>query len=87
MNGALKDLIIFMLNRRYIGGKHTLEERLINSKTKWLRKEDYRYFEKEYRELINNQSILRVKKRTGKGSDWHISLNPRRLKELNEMIE
>jgi len=87
MNGALKAIITFMLSKKYIGGRHTLEEKLVNSKTKWMQKGDYRNFEKEYRELINNQSILRKKKRTGKGSDWHISLNPRRLKELNEMIE
>lgn len=87
MNGALKAVITFMLSKKYIGGKHTPEDKLITSKTKWLQKEDYRDFEKEYRELINNQSILRTKKRTGKGYDWHISLNPRRLKELNERIE
>ena len=87
MNGALKAIITVMLSKKCIGGKHTPEEKLINSKTKWLQKEDYRDFEKGYRKLINNQSILRTKKRTGKGSDWHISLNPRKLKELNEMIE
>ena len=43
-------------------------------------------FEKEYRDTINNQLILKIKKRTGKGSDWHVSLNPRKLKELYEMI-
>ncbi|MFH1637671.1 MAG: hypothetical protein ABIB71_04585 [Candidatus Woesearchaeota archaeon] len=36
---------------------------------------------------INNQLILKTKKRTGKGSDWHISLNPRNLKEVYEMIK
>ena len=41
---------------------------------------------KEYRDAINNHLILKIKKRTGKGSDWHISLNPRKLKELYEMI-
>ena len=86
MNLVLKDIIITMLSKKYIGGKHTPEEKLLNSKTKWLQKEDYRNFEKEYNVLINNQSILRTKKRTGKGSDWHIALNPRKLKELYEMI-
>jgi len=87
MNGALKAIITFMLSKKYIGGKHTPEEKLINSKTKWLQKEDLNNFKKEYRNIINGQLILRMKKRTGKGSDWHISLNPRKLKELNEMIE
>lgn len=87
MNSALKAIITSMLNRRYIGKKHTAEDKLIKSKTKWLQKEDYRDFEEEYKELINNNSILRIKKRTGKGSDWHISLNPRKLKRLYQLIE
>lgn len=82
MNGALKAVISFMLNKKYIGARHTPEEKLIISKTKWLQKEDYRDFKKECKSLINDQIIIRVKKKTGKGSDWHISLNPRKLKEL-----
>ena len=87
MNGALKAIITTMLSKRYIGGKHTPEERLLNSKTRLLQKEEYRDFERGYKEMINMQMILRIQKRTGKGSDWHISLNPRRLKEVYEMIE
>lgn len=84
MNKAIKALITTMLNKRIIGGKHAPEEYLL--KTRWLRKEEIKEFEKEYRQLINNQSILKIKKKTGKGSDWHISLNPRNLKELYELI-
>jgi len=75
-----------MLNKKIIGGKHIPEEKMIRNKTKWLQKEEYNEFDKEYRDAVNNQFILKLKKRTGKGSDWHISLNPRKLKELYEMI-
>jgi hypothetical protein len=87
MNGALKAMIMFMLNKRYIGGKHFPEDKLVNSRTKWLQKEELKEFEKEYKELINTQFILKTKKRTGKGYDWHVSLNPRKLKEMYELIK
>lgn len=86
MNSALKAIITLMLNKKKIGGNHTHEGKLIRSKTKWLQKEECNEFDKEYRNITNSQLILRIKKRTGKGSDWHISLNPRKLKELYEMI-
>jgi len=86
MNASLKAIIATMLNKRIIGGKHTPEEKIIRSKTKWLQKEEMRNFEKEYQHLVNEQAILRIKKKTGKGSDWHISLNPRKLKEIHDLI-
>ena len=75
-----------MLSKKCIGGKHTPEEKLIKSKTKWLESDEKKEFEKEYKQTINNSIILRSKKMTGKGSDWHVSLNPRRLKELYEKL-
>lgn len=87
MNPSLKAIITSMLNKRIIGGKHTPEDKMVLSKTRWLQKEECAEFEKEYHDAINSQLILRIKKRTGKGSDWHISLNPHKLKELYEMIE
>ena len=86
MNEALKAILQTMLSKRYIGGKHFPEEKLIKSKTKWLDADKVREFEKEYKQILNEGIILRLKKMTGKGSDWHISLNPRTLKELHEML-
>jgi hypothetical protein len=43
-------------------------------------------FDKAYKEIINQGLILRMKKRTGKGSDWHISINPKKIKEVYESI-
>ncbi|MFH1649078.1 MAG: hypothetical protein ABIA93_00845 [Candidatus Woesearchaeota archaeon] len=86
MNRALRALLLTMLNRRCIGGKHMPEQTLVKSKTKWLRKAEAREFDSEYRRALNSQLLLRFKKRTGKGFDWHISLNPRKLGELNELL-
>ncbi|MFC1691747.1 hypothetical protein ACFL0W_06220 [Nanoarchaeota archaeon] len=87
MNAALKALLFHLINKRYIGGKHTPENQLIKSKTKWLTSQDKKSFEKAYKTIVNEGFILRIKKKTGKGSDWHICLNPRKLKELNEIIK
>ena len=86
MEQASKAILIFLLNKRYIGGKHFPEDKLIVSRTKWLDKLQKKTFEEEYRNLLNNQFIIKLKKRTGKGSEWHISLNPRKLGEIYELI-
>ena len=78
---------MYLLNKKYIGGKHTPEDKLIKSKTKWINPKDLIGFDKEYKKMINEGFILRTKKKTGKGSDWHICLNPRKLKELYEIIK
>ena len=87
MNQALKALITFMLSKKYIGGKHTQEDRLVKSKTKWLQQPDCSDFKKEYKQMLTDQYFIRLKKRTGKGYDWHISLNPRKLKQLYTLLE
>ena len=87
MNRGLRAVMLFLLNRRYIGGKHFPEKNIVKAKTRYLQKKEMRDFEKEYKEVVNAVFLLRSKKRTGKGSDWHISLNPNKLKELLEMLE
>ena len=82
MNPVLKSLIFTLLNKRIIGAKHTPEKKLLLSKTKWLIPKDKRLFEKAYKDFIRKDYVLRVKKKTGKSGDWHISVNPRRLKGL-----
>lgn len=86
MNPILRSVLLFLLNKRYIGGKHIPEDKVLKSKTKWADPKYLPDFNKEYKELTNKNFILKLKKKTGKGSDWHISLNPRRLKDLYELI-
>jgi len=84
VNRALKAILRFMLNKRYIGARHFPEERLMKSRTKWLSKQEFREFRKEYMSMIH--CFRRAKKRTGRGSAWHISIDPRHLSEIEEMI-
>ena len=86
MNLVLKTILLFLIDKKYIGGKHIPEDKLIKSKTKWIDTKAKKEFEKEYKRMLNDSFILRLKKRTGKGSNWHISLNPRKLKELYEIL-
>jgi len=86
MNLTLKNLLLKMLHNRIIGEKHTPEQLLIKSKIRYLSKISQKEFYEEYKTLIQKQYFIRVKKKTGKGTDWHISLNPERLHELEEEI-
>lgn len=86
MNRALKAILLFLLNHRYFGNKHAVEKRIIISKTRFISRQEKREFEKEYREMLNQGIIIRLKKRTGKGSDWHVSLNPGKISELNRLL-
>ncbi len=77
-------LIFTLMNKRIIGAKHTNEKNIILSKTKWASREEIKIFKNEYKKLIDERFVIRIKKRTGKGSDWHISLNPHKIGEINE---
>ena len=86
MERTTEAIIRFLLNRHYIGKKHFPEERLLKSRIKWLSKEERKGFEKEYYSF-SKKYLLRLKKRTGKSSAYHISLKPSKLKEIYEMIK
>jgi hypothetical protein len=87
MDSALKDLVLCLRNSRVFGGKHTPEHKLLRSISKYLTKTERKEFQKGYKILVNKNIILRTKKMTGEESDWHISLNPRKTKEIGEIIE
>jgi hypothetical protein len=86
MNKALKALLATLLGKHCIRGKHTPEEKIILSKIKSLDKHERKQFAKEYKQAVNNHFIIRVKKRTAKSYDWHITLNPRKLKEIHTIV-
>ncbi len=85
MEKSTESILLFLLNKHIIGAKHFPEHKFVVSRTKWLDKDERKVFEKEYSELINQGILLRLKKKTGKGTEWHISLNPERLKDIYEM--
>jgi len=86
MQRAIKTIIVVLLNKRKIGGVHIPEKKVLK-RLGWIEDNERKEFEKDYKNLINQGCIFRQKKKTGKGSDWHISLNPKRLKELYELLE
>jgi len=87
MNDKLKDLILFMFRHRIIGAKHFPEEKLIKSRIKYLDKNSQKQFYDEYYALVDSNYFIRLKKRTGKGSEEHISMNPEMIEDIYELLE
>jgi len=87
MNDKLRDIIVTMFKHGYVGARHIPEERLVVSRIKFLRKNLQKEFYKEYHTLLQKNYFIRLKKRTGKGSDWHVSINPEMVEELHEFME
>jgi len=87
MDLALKELLKTLLSKKCIGGKHLPEDLLLKGILISLTKEGRKGFYRTYKMAINEHWIFRVKKRTGKGSDWHISINPQKLSEIYRGLE
>lgn len=87
---SLKKLIIQKLIRANLwGGKHTPLDFVQKGVPEHYRNTHKRMkiLEKAVKELTNNEWIIIISKRTGKGSDEHISLNPRKVSEIREFLE
>ncbi len=90
MEEALQRLILQKLVRsRVWGGKHTPLDFITKSIPEHYRNtpQGKRAVEAVLKELANNEWILVVLKRTGKGSDEHVSLNPRKVAEIKQFLE
>lgn len=87
MNDGLRDMLDKMLRHHIVGAKHIPENLMIKSKLKHLDSRLKKEFYTEYELLLKQNYFIRLKKRTGKGSDWHISLNPEMMEEINNMLE
>jgi len=75
----IKRLILEKLIRGNIwGGKHTP----LGFVTKGMK-----IVERVLKELTNDEWIIIIAKRTGKGSDEHLSLNPRKVSEIRSWLE
>jgi len=86
---VLKSAILTELIRRQkFGGAHTpLENITRNAPVSFLQnKEGQKRIHKVLKELVNDGWVMVLKKRTGKGSDLHISINPRRIREISEYL-
>lgn len=78
-----------LIKKRKIGGAHTpLHYVTKNLPDEFLHQRHIsRVIEKALKELVNNEWILLLHKRTGKGSDEHISINPRAWKEISAFLD
>lgn len=83
---AEKFILRELIKKKIIGGRHTPLDRIIkNLPDEFLYQKSF--IEKAVKELRNNGWVIISQKRTGKDSDFHISINPRAWKEIGEFLK
>ena len=77
-----------LIKRSKFGGAHTpLDNVTHHLPDKFLHdKEGRRAVDDAVKELANSSWITVQRKRTGKGSDLHVSLNPKAIKEISAFL-
>lgn len=86
----LKKLTLKKLIRSNIwGGKHTPLDFVIKGVPEHYRNthKKKKTIEKVLKELTKDEWIIILAKRTGKSSDEHLSLNPRKVSEIKQFLE
>lgn len=87
MQGVFKATILeFLIKKNCIGGVHTPLGR-VKSCIEIHSKQDKKEFEHALDELIKEVWVISANKRTGKGSDIHLSINPRALNKISEFLK
>ncbi|MBU2638189.1 MAG: hypothetical protein KJ955_04400 [Nanoarchaeota archaeon] len=87
---SLKRLILQKLIRSNIwGGKHTSLDFIIKGVPEHYRNthKGKKAVEGALKELMNEEWVIITVKKTGKGSDSHVSLNPRKVSEIRQFLE
>lgn len=87
---SIKKLILQKLVRGNVwGGKHTPLDFVVKGIPEHYRNthQGKKKIEKTLKELINEGLVSMLAKRTGSGSDIHISLNPRKVSEIKQFLE
>ena len=82
MNETTTDMLRCLFNKCRIGGKHT-EELNIFRRIKHLPRDEQSVVLEDWDKCVKDGLVIRLKK-TG---EFHVSLNPERLKEIMEIIE
>ena len=85
----LKKLILRRLIRSNTwGGKHTPVDFVMKGIPEYYRNTNKgkKLIEKALKKLVNDELVIILIKKTGKGSGSHISLNPRKVREIREII-
>lgn len=85
---AKKFILRQLIKQRKIGGSHTpldnVTQHLSNEFLK--EKRTKKIIMSALKGLLNDGMVNVLKKKTGKGSDLHISVNPKKLKEIAELL-
>ncbi len=87
---SLKRLILQKLVRGNIwGGKHKPLDFVKKGIPEHYRNthQGRKAVEEALKELVNAEWIILLSKRTGKGADDHVSLNPRKVAEIRQFLE
>lgn len=87
---VLKKLILQKLvNSNTWGGKHTPLDFVVKGVPEHYRvtHKGRKVVKQALKELTNDGWIILLSKRTGHGSDEHISLNPRKVSEIKQFLE
>ncbi|VVB81016.1 Uncharacterised protein [uncultured archaeon] len=50
-------------------------------------KQGQKAIQKAVKDLINDEWVVVLMKKTGKGSDLHVSVNPRKIREISEYVQ
>ena len=86
MKDAFKLTILEFLVKKYcIGGVHTPLGR-VKACMELHSKQDKKEFEQALDELVKEGWIVVMNKRTGKGSDVHVSINSRQISEIMNFL-
>lgn len=85
---AKKFILRELIKRGKIGRSHTLLDNITQRLSdEFLKKRRaQKIIRSALKELVNKSMIIILKKKTGKGSDLHISANPRKIKEIAELL-
>lgn len=86
---VLKRLVLQKLIRSNVwGGKHTPLDFVKKGVPEHFRNthKGKKALEKVLKELANDEWIILLPKRTGRGSDDHVSLNPRKVSEIKGFL-
>jgi hypothetical protein len=85
MASCINQAITYLWKQRCIGERHIPEMYLIRFVLRHRTRDEIKEFQKDFRAAVNEGLIIRLKKRTGKGSGYHISLNPSRIPMIHEL--
>lgn len=86
---AVKKVILRRLvNANIWGGKHTPQAFVIKGVPQRIRHTVHgrRVIKKAFKELLGDEWIRLAPKRTGRETEDHVSLNPRKVREIREFL-